>query len=141
MITECKFIYYVLFQKYKGTAGSPTYSVKRASSRPVKSPSDISFIWLQERSLQPSNHQNKALGQICLVMPGGILFFPYQFTMTPFCYMKTAKRKKDETVFHCRPGKVRTDNGATKWLSGAIQNLIIFPFSQASPFYSINSHH
>ena len=41
----------------------------------------------------------------------------------------TAKRKKDETVFHCRPGKVRTDNGATKWLSETIQNLIIFPFS------------
>ena len=118
---------------------SPTYSVKSASSRPVKSPSDISFTWLQERSLKPSNHQNKALAYSYLVMPGGILFFLYQFTMMPFCYMKTAKRKKDEIVFHCRPGKVRTDNGTTKWLGGTIQNFIIFPFPQASPFYSLNS--
>ena len=47
----------------------------------------------------------------------------------PICHVKTAKREKDETVFHCTPGEIRTDTGATKWLGGTIQNLIIFTFS------------
>ena len=73
-------------------------------------------------------------------MPGGILFFSYQFNMTPFCHIKTVKREKDETVFYCSPGEIRTNNGATKWQGGTIQNLIIFhSLSYASPFKFFNS--